>query len=83
MIIETPPYSFTTDQKDYLMRMFKTMIDDNKGILVPKTGVLPTSYAEGRVFYFTQIIGTTIHSNKFLYTRAFMRVCEPRRGDVH
>lgn len=63
--LEEPPNSFTTEQREYLSRMFAQIADLQRVSNIPVVGVLPDKVRNGRIYYFTQIIGATITSVGF------------------
>ena len=65
MYIEQPPIDFTDDQREYLNRMFKQVVDLQRVSNIPVIGVLPDKVRDGRIYYYTQIIGATITSVGF------------------
>ena len=65
MYVEPPPPSFTEGQSEYLFRMFNQIQDLMRVSNIPVVGSLPDHVRDGRIYYFTQIIGATITSVGF------------------
>ena len=58
MIVELPPESFDTEQRDYLRRMFReVLLTTQQSNYFPITNYVPDKVKVGKVYYFSRSIG--------------------------